>query len=186
MASTVDVVVGSPASDGGRLAQLALAEHLLVCRLANRICNRAVILLLVGVSRFGDWGLSAVAAMVLLALDGPQTVVLFITATGTGILVQKLLKHSYGRTRPCERPDGPPQRAPIPDRGSFPSGHTLHAVMAAVTVTALAPAAAPPFLLVAPAMAASRVILGVHYPSDVAAGAGLGAVLGASVCLLVS
>jgi undecaprenyl-diphosphatase len=71
-------------------------------------------------------------------------------------------------------PADPPQRAPIPDHGSFPSGHTLHAVMAAVLVAALVPVAAPFFVVVAILMAASRVVLGVHYPTDVVAGGVIG------------
>ncbi len=50
--------------------------------------------------------------------------------------------------------------------------------MAAPVVAALLPSLTPVFVVVAVLVAASRVVLGVHYPSDVAAGAGLGASLG--------
>ncbi|MFJ8106954.1 phosphatase PAP2 family protein [Streptomyces sp. NPDC096132] len=57
-------------------------------------------------------------------------------------------------------------------RHSFPSSHATSAAAAAVAFGALgAPAAAP----LAAAMCLSRLIVGVHYPSDVAAGAALGA-----------
>jgi undecaprenyl-diphosphatase len=65
-------------------------------------------------------------------------------------------------------------------RHSFPSSHAASAVAAVVAYGALGPAggslakAAPPF---AAAMCVSRMVVGVHYPSDVVAGAALGALL---------
>ncbi|MGW4083696.1 phosphatase PAP2 family protein [Streptomyces sp. NPDC004822] len=57
-------------------------------------------------------------------------------------------------------------------RHSFPSSHAASAAAAAVAFGALGvPAIAP----LAAAMCLSRLVVGVHYPSDVAAGAALGA-----------
>ena len=64
------------------------------------------------------------------------------------------------------------------DPFSFPSGHTLHAVaFTVVAATHYPPLAAllVPFTLL---IAASRVVLGLHYPSDVLVGAVLGALIG--------
>ncbi len=66
--------------------------------------------------------------------------------------------------------------APL-DRFSFPSGHTLHAVSFSLIVTAHYPALAPLVFAFAALGAASRPILGLHYPSDVLAGAAVGAAL---------
>jgi undecaprenyl-diphosphatase len=65
------------------------------------------------------------------------------------------------------------------DRFSFPSGHTLHA--AAFTTVALAYYPMLAWLLVpfAVLVAMSRVILGLHYPSDVFARAAIGLSLAA-------
>jgi undecaprenyl-diphosphatase len=63
------------------------------------------------------------------------------------------------------------------DRYSFPSGHTLHAVCFTLIVVAEQPPLAwlvVPFALL---VALSRVVLGLHYPTDVAAGAVLGALI---------
>ena len=56
----------------------------------------------------------------------------------------------------------------------MPSGHATCAWAIGVTVSALVPAAAPLVLPWALAVSLSRVVLGVHYPLDVVAGATLG------------
>lgn len=62
-----------------------------------------------------------------------------------------------------------------PPRGpSFPSGHATSAFAAAFALPRLAPGAAPLWWVLATAVAYSRVYLGVHYPSDILAGALLG------------
>ncbi len=60
-------------------------------------------------------------------------------------------------------------------RHSFPSSHATSAVAAAVAYGALRPAGARVLPPLAAAMCVSRMVVGVHYPSDVAAGAALGA-----------
>ncbi|MFJ1973300.1 phosphatase PAP2 family protein [Streptomyces sp. NPDC087903] len=57
-------------------------------------------------------------------------------------------------------------------RHSFPSSHATSAAAAAVAYGALGARVIPPL---AAAMCVSRLVVGVHYPSDVAAGAALGA-----------
>jgi undecaprenyl-diphosphatase len=70
------------------------------------------------------------------------------------------------------------------DRFSFPSGHALNA-FAIGTVIALAfPLTAVPVLAIAASVAASRVVLGLHWLSDVLAGGLVGAMIGTSVWLV--
>ncbi|MEU5684721.1 phosphatase PAP2 family protein [Streptomyces venezuelae] len=60
-------------------------------------------------------------------------------------------------------------------RHSFPSSHATSAAAAVVAYGALRPVGAHLLPPLAAAMCVSRMVVGVHYPSDVAAGAALGA-----------
>ncbi|MEU4799523.1 phosphatase PAP2 family protein [Streptomyces sp. NPDC023327] len=76
------------------------------------------------------------------------------------------------------RPAGPPGTEPLvrtAGRHSFPSSHATSAAAATVAYGALRPAGARLVPPLAAAMCVSRMVVGVHYPSDVAAGAALGA-----------
>lgn len=163
------------ATPSGAVRQLAAFEHALCCRCGEAVVGRGALVALRAASRFGDWGLSVMVGLVLLLAAGPRAFVGWAVASVAAVVAQKAFKKAFARARPCEHADGPPQRAPIPDRGSFPSGHTLHATMAAVVMSHLASALALVFVPVALLIGSSRVILGVHYPSDVVAGAALGA-----------
>jgi undecaprenyl-diphosphatase len=87
-----------------------------------------------------------------------------------------VLKRAAGRDRP---PSGlvpawrEPRRAPYTT--SFPSGHAASAAAFGTAVSLELPWTAIPLVPLCVAVAVSRVVIGVHYPSDVAAGAALGA-----------
>ncbi|MEK7737966.1 MAG: phosphatase PAP2 family protein, partial [Pseudomonadota bacterium] len=69
-------------------------------------------------------------------------------------------------------------------RFSFPSGHTLHAVSFTLVASAAYPVLAPSLWLYTALVALSRPVLGLHYPSDVLAGAAIGALLAQLVLAL--
>ena len=99
-----------------------------------------------------------------------------------GVLIYKLLKNRLVRERPSlTHGDILCGTAPL-DRYSFPSGHTLHAVSLTIMLAHFEPLLLPIALPFAVLVALSRVILGLHYPSDVIVGAVIGASLaGASL-----
>ncbi|MCA1697143.1 MAG: phosphatase PAP2 family protein [Actinobacteria bacterium] len=71
-----------------------------------------------------------------------------------------------------------------PESPSLPSNHAATAVAAALTLSRHQPHVRPQAFTAATIVAASRVRVGVHYPSDVIAGAALGALVARMVPLL--
>ena len=132
------------------------------------------------ISRLGD-GIFWYALMLgILAVEqgGGVKAVLHMLAVGlTGTLIYKWLKHKTHRPRPYQvHQDVFVTGKPL-DRFSFPSGHTLHAVAFGLVALFYFPLLAIiliPFIVM---VAMSRVILGLHYPSDVLAGAAIGCVI---------
>lgn len=94
-----------------------------------------------------------------------------------GLAIYKWLKQKTSRPRPCQVYAAITAAAPALDRFSFPSGHTLHATSLAMVCAAGFPELGILVYPFALAVGLSRPILGLHYPSDVLAGATIGALL---------
>ncbi|TDQ04993.1 phosphatase PAP2 family protein [Labedaea rhizosphaerae] len=88
-----------------------------------------------------------------------------------------VVKRVVGR----RRPDDPSVRVlvGVPSKLSFPSAHATSTTAAAVLYSRLTGRKLVPLLV--PPMLVSRMVLGVHYPSDVLAGSALGAAIGGLV-----
>jgi undecaprenyl-diphosphatase len=153
-----------------------------VCVAANRWGTRRAVGAFFGlVSRLGD-GMFWYALMLALALlDGRHGLqaALHMAATGlAALLLYRWLKRHTRRPRPFRACPGVIAHVPPLDEFSFPSGHTLQAVSFTVVALAWYPLLAPLLLAFTVLVAASRVILGLHYPSDVLAAIGIGGALG--------
>jgi membrane-associated phospholipid phosphatase len=111
----------------------------------------------------------------LLALVVARLGYVFI-AVGLPGLVSTVVKRWIGRVRPSAA--GPFAYEPFswrPDYASFPSGHATTAFAALVAFGAVFPRTRPVLWVYALLIAASRVVVSAHYPSDVIAGAAFGA-----------
>ncbi|MFH0934014.1 MAG: phosphatase PAP2 family protein [Pseudomonadota bacterium] len=137
-------------------------------------------------SRLGD-GVFWYALMIVLLLEDGATalpaVLHMITVGLVGTLLYKFIKGKTLRPRPFNVYPAIKCMGKTLDQFSFPSGHTMHATAFSIVVLAYYPGL---FWLVVPfatLVGLSRPILGLHYPSDVLAGAALGATI-AGISLL--
>jgi undecaprenyl-diphosphatase len=132
----------------------------------------------------------ALAAAVLrrrTALWSTCAVILAFVATDS--VGARLLKPAIARVRPCYAlpPSEVRQLVSVSDSaGSMPSLHSANTFAAAAVIASFAPALAGPALLLAAVIGWSRVVAGVHWPSDVWAGGVLGAGLGLLTCALLA
>ncbi|RAN81193.1 phosphatase PAP2 family protein [Bacillus sp. SRB_336] len=154
-----------------------------VCVMANHWGARRLVGQFFGmVSRLGD-GLFWYTMMAALALFGGQrgiAAAAHMATTGlAALLLYRLLKRWTRRPRPYRACPGVIAHVPPLDEFSFPSGHTLQAVGFSIVALAWYPMLALPLLVFTTLVAASRVILGLHYPSDVLAAVAIGSALGA-------
>lgn len=98
-------------------------------------------------------------------------------AAGAGVAVQLWLKKAAERTRPCALEPHCWSTVLPPDSLSFPSGHTITAFAVATALSRGYPGLAAGLFFCAASVAISRVLLGMHFLSDVIAGIVIGAAL---------
>jgi undecaprenyl-diphosphatase len=142
---------------------------------------------MVWATRLGDGWLWYGMAAVLAATGSEHLRVLATGALASALASAtfSITKRRVRRSRPCDAAPHPAfLQVHPPDRYSFPSGHSINA-FAIGTVLALAlPPLWPALLVLASSIAASRVVMGLHYLSDIVVGALLGTLIGASTFLL--
>jgi len=135
--------------------------------------------LLRAVSRMGDgWLWYAIVVCLPWAggASGPSASVRMVAVGLIDLVIYQIIKRWIARPRPFRTCPGIHECARPLDEFSFPSGHTLHSVAFSVILTGYYPMFALfvwPFTLL---VAVSRVVLGLHYPSDVFVGGLIGAV----------
>ena len=136
------------------------------------------------ISRTGDGPLYLIVALLLLWLEpvhGKTFFAVGIIAYIMDVSLYLILKNLIKRDRPAVKIDFYKAWIQPSDKFSFPSGHTAAAFLFACLVANFYPAFSAFCFVWAILIGASRVLLGVHYPTDTLAGASLG-----SACALLA
>jgi undecaprenyl-diphosphatase len=158
------------------------AAEISFCRYLNRSSRSTVVRQLFrAVSWLGDGWIwyALIASMPVFYGSGGMLAAVHTAATGlVALTLYKYIKSRAVRERPYITYSAIECASAPLDRYSFPSGHTLHATCFTVLMTAYFPAWATALVALTVLIALSRVILGLHYPTDVAAGAVLGGAIG--------
>jgi undecaprenyl-diphosphatase len=159
---------------------ITIRDHNLMRRVNHWQAPRWVRVWAMAATRAGDGWLWWVFGVVILLFGGPQrfaAAASAVLAAGAGILIFLRIKKLTGRKRPCAIEPHCWATLLPPDQFSFPSGHTITAFAVTVSLSHFYPEMRPGFLFCAISVAASRVVLGMHFLSDVMAGAALGTLL---------
>lgn len=170
------------------IRMISAGDRKLMLRVNRWLAPKWVRVWMVAATRAGDgwlwWGLGA-----LIAIAGGPARLRALLATGMavaiGSILFKLLKRAIGRERPCAYETHRWATLLPPDRFSFPSGHTINAFAVAVPMGIYYPEMLFGLLFCALSVAASRVVLGLHFLSDVVAGILIGTGLGIAAAALV-
>lgn len=141
------------------------------------------------VSRTGDGWLQLIFPLGLILFSVDDSL-LFFKMLIVGFLIERplywVLKNSLKRRRPPEAIPCFQSVITASDKFSFPSGHTAAAFLLATLVLLVYGTAAWVLLPWAVCVGASRIVLGVHFPGDIIAGAILGTSIGCYAAYLVA
>jgi hypothetical protein len=164
------------------LAALGDADQALLRSLRTRGHREAIETLVQALGLAGEYGavwagIGAIGASIDERRRG-QWLVAGVTGPAA-VAVNLAVKVAVGRQRPLI--DEHPPLARAPTKLSFPSAHATSSVAAATALGRVEPRARPCLLALAAAICIGRPYLGMHYPSDVLAGAALGLCIGGLV-----
>ena len=132
-----------------------------------------------GLGAIGEWGLVWVAIGLGSAINDRSRGRRWVAAAAVApasVIVNFGVKMAVGRDRPLI--DDHPALARAPSKLSFPSAHATSSAAASTALGRVQPAAAPVLGALALGVQIGRPFLGMHYPSDVIAGALLGGAIG--------
>jgi len=161
--------------------QIQLNDLRLMRRVHRWRAPRWFRILMILSTRLGDGWVWYALTAILLLFGGPLrflAIAAGASAGVVGILLFRALKSISRRKRPCEIEPHCWASILPPDKYSFPSGHTISAFSVAISVGFFYPELQPCLLGLAFLIAISRIILGMHFLSDVVAGLAIGVGLG--------
>ena len=165
---------------GSMMNYISHSDHKLMRRVNRWTPPRWVRMWMIYATRAGDGWLWYGMGLMILLFGGDQRWVAVGAATlaaGLGVALFVNLKKVTGRRRPCMFEPHCWTTLLPPDQFSFPSGHTITAFAVAVSLSRFYPDLAAGLLFCAISVAASRILLGMHFLSDVLAGAAIGTLL---------
>lgn len=171
------------------LEAIATGDHRLMRRVNSWRAPRWVRLWMIGATRGGDgWLWYAMGFAVLIFGGEHRTPALLAAAlaSGLGVLLFLRLKRAIGRKRPCALEPHCWATLLPPDQFSFPSGHSITAFAMATSISEFYPSLLVGLLFCAVSVAVSRILLGMHFLSDVIVGSLMGVALGYGSALLLS
>ena len=164
-------------------------DHSVMQRLNSWRPPRWVRLWMICATRGGDGWLWYAMSAVILLFGGPErfrAVGAAVTSATVGVMLFMWLKKVTHRRRPCAIASHCWATLLPPDQFSFPSGHSITAFTFAVPFSLFYPSLIAGLLFCAVSIALSRVLMGMHFLSDVIAGSAIGASIGYCAFLLYS
>ena len=129
------------------------------------------------ISKTGDGPLYLVIGILLILFNATDALLFFkvaLLAYAIDVSLYLILKNSIKRNRPTDKLSNYTALITPSDKFSFPSGHTAAAFLFALLISNFYPPYTTGVFIWASLVGFSRVLLGVHFPGDIAAGALLG------------
>lgn len=161
--------------------QINSNDHRLMRRVHHWRAPRWFRILMILATRGGDGWLWYALGIILYVYGGEHRFAAIgaaACASAAGILIFRALKKTSHRQRPCEIEPHCWASILPPDKYSFPSGHSITAFAVALSIGLFYPDLTAYLLTVAFLIASSRIILGMHFLSDVIVGSAIGVALG--------
>jgi undecaprenyl-diphosphatase len=166
---------------------ISTRDHSLMRRLNGWRPPRWVRIWMTLASRVGDGWLWWTIGLILLLFGGPQrfrAVGAAAISEAVSAMIFLAIKKLAGRKRPCEIGQNCWATLLPPDQFSFPSGHSMTAFSVAVPLSLFYPSLEAGLLFCAISIALSRIVLGLHFLSDILVGSALGATIGYTIYCL--
>ena len=160
---------------------LAAPDHNLMRRVNRWRAPRWVRWWMLLATRAGDGWLWGAVGIAVLSSPDPlrfRAIESAGCAVTAGIMMFHKVKRVFCRTRPRDIEPHCWAHLATRDRFSFPSGHSTTAFAVALSLGSFYPEIMPVLLVLAANVAVSRVVVGMHFLSDVLVGSGAGALLG--------